>query len=206
MKKFALLKSSLAKDNDESKIYTTETPEYRIGIALVLAMFFSYYTLDHLNLNIPEWGDFLMAAGMVFGYGFAFTSLFLSRHAGKVNISHQRISIQPKKNPEKYPDSPIYIDENSEIRIYLMKSIKFGYHRTLLHMQVANDGDESNFGMLLKNKEKHEQYFELLEGWYRAGYDVHEFDQLGSRIFKLNEGTNYADVQRIKKEYGIEWQ
>lgn len=206
MNEFELLKSGLTKDKSTGNIFFTETPEFRIGMAMVVAILLSRYSLDYLNLTIPEWGDFLLGAGMVLVYGFAFTFLFLSRNAGKVIISPDQISIKPKKHREKYPSSPITIDSKSEIRIYLMKSINFGFKRTLLHVQVTNDGSELNFGMLLKNRKKHLQYFEVLEGWYRDGYSVHEFDQLGGRIFKINQGKNYADVQKIKQEYGIEWE
>lgn len=205
MNEFDLLKSSLKKNETTGKPSFTETIEFRIGMGLVCAILLSIYTLDYLNFNIPEWGDFLMGMGMVLGYGFAFSALFLSRNAGKVVISPKQISVNPKKNPEKYPSSPIHVNEESEIRIYLIKSITFGIQRTLLHFQVTPDGNESNFGILLKNKKKHKQYSEVLESWYRAGFNVHEFDQLGSRIFKLNQGKNYAEVQKIKHEYGIEW-
>lgn len=206
MSEFVLLNSSLAKDHSNGKIFSTETPEFITGTVIAVAILLSYYAIDFLNFNIPEWGDSLLSVGMLLGYGFAIISLFLSRNAGNVNISPQRITIDPKKNPEKYPDSPIYIDEHSEIRIFLMKSIQFGIKRTLLHFQVTNDENESNFAILLKSKKKHQQYFELLESWYTTGYDVKEFDQLGQRIFKINQGNDYADVQKIKKEYGIEWQ
>lgn len=206
MNEFDLLKSNLKKNETTGVPSFTETVEFRIGMGVVIAILLSIYTLDYLNLNIPEWGEFLMGMGMVLGYGFAFIALFLSRNAGKVAISPQKISIEPKKHPDKYPSSPIYIDQDSEIRIYMLKSINFGIQRTLLHFQITNEGNESNFGILLKNKKKHEQYSEALESWYRGGYDVHEFDQLGSRIFKLNQGKNYAEVQKIKQEYGIEWQ
>lgn len=206
MNEFDLLKPIFRKNRTIGQPSFTETVEFRIGMGVVFALMFSIYTLDYLDLSIPEWGEFLMGMGMVLGYGFAFSALFLSRNAGKVTISPQKISIKPKKHSEKYPSSPIDIDENSEIRIYLMKSITFGIQRTLLHFQVTNDGNESNFGILLKNKTKHEQYSEVLESWYRAGHDVHEFDQLGGRVFKLNQGKNYAEVQKIKQEYGLEWQ
>jgi hypothetical protein len=50
-----------------------------------------------------------------------------------------------------------------------------------------------------------EQYLEVLESWYRRGYSLEEYDVSGSRIFKLDRGKNYADVQKIKKEYDINW-
>lgn len=202
MNEFDLLKPAY---RNSYKPYYPEAIEYRVGMGVAIAVLLSIYTLDYLDLNLPSWGEFLMGVIMIVGYGFAFISLFLSRHAGKVIISPHRIALKPKKNPEKYPSSPIYVNEETEINIYLMKSIQFGIQRTLLHLQVINGNKESDFGMLLKNKQKHQQYYDVLVSWYKAGFNVNEFDQLGSRIFKLNEGKNYEDVQRIKREYGLEW-
>ena len=206
MNEFDLLKQSVVRDKDNQWPVLAESIEFRIGMGAVAAGMFSYFTLDLLNLDLPDWGDFVMALSITIGYGYAFISLLLSRNAGKVNVSTQRISIQPKRDAENYPTSPIYIDKDSEIRIYLMKSIRFGLHRTLLHLQVTNGEEQSDFGIVLKNKKEHQQYLAVLESWYRAGFNVHEFDQLGGRVFKLNQGKNYAEVQKIKQEYGIDWQ
>lgn len=205
MNEFDLLKPSFEKDDPSHKPYFTESIEYHIGMGVAIAVLLSIYTIDYLDLNLPSWGELLLGFAMIMGYGFAFISLFLSRNSGKVILFQQRIALKPNKHPEKYPSSPIYIDDHSEINIYLMKSLKFGMQRTLLHFQVINNKHESEFGILLKNKEKHQQYYDVLESWYRAGINLHEFDQLGSRVFKLNQGKNYAEVQKIKREYGIEW-
>ncbi|MFP8488990.1 hypothetical protein ACKGJO_07790 [Gracilimonas sp. Q87] len=205
MNQFDLLKPSFRKNEPSHKPYYPEAIEYRVGISVTIAVLLSIYTLDYFDLNLPSWGELLLGFIMIVGYGFAFISLFLSRNAGKVIISPHRIALKPKKNPEKYPSSPIYVNEETEINIYLMKSIQFGMQRTLLHFQVINGNRVSDFGMLLKNKQKHQQYYDVLESWYKAGFNINEFDQLGSRVFKLNEGKNYEDVQKIKQEYGLEW-
>lgn len=203
---FNLLKPSFAKkDEPFHKPYFTETIEYRVGMGVAMAVLLSIYTLDYLDLNIPSWSEFSMGILMILGYGYAFIALFLSRNAGKVVMFQQRIAIKPIKHPEKYPSSPIYLDEDTEVNIYLMKSIQFGLNRTLLHFQIVKSNTVSDFGVLLKNKQKHQQYYDVLDSWYRAGYKIKEYDQLGSRVFKLNQGKNYEDVQRIKREYGLEW-
>ncbi len=78
----------------------------------------------------------------------------------------------------------------------------------MLYIEIDNRSQEApiGFSFVLRNKKEHQQYIELLDSWYKAGYQVHETDQLGNRIFKLKRGINYADVQNIKQKYGIKWQ
>lgn len=59
--------------------------------------------------------------------------------------------------------------------------------------------------MMIRSKEQKKQYIQTLDSWYRNGYAVKEFNEIGSRVFKLTQGFNYADIQKIKNEYGIEW-
>ena len=70
---------------------------------------------------------------------------------------------------------------------------------------IDKDGEEKTFGVVIKNRKQEEQYLEVLDSWYKAGYPVKEITGSGFRIFKLNQGKNYEDVQRIKRKYGIEW-
>ncbi|MFP8488989.1 hypothetical protein ACKGJO_07785 [Gracilimonas sp. Q87] len=70
---------------------------------------------------------------------------------------------------------------------------------------VKQENDEASFGLTIKNRGEEKRYLKVLERWYKSECPVKEY-HLGQRVFKLNEGRNYADIQRIKQEYGIEWQ
>ncbi|MAO65167.1 MAG: hypothetical protein CL666_09225 [Balneola sp.] len=205
MTEFDLLKIGSKKDPLTGKVSFTESIQFKISMGIAVAAILSIFTLDFLDFDVPDWASFLISMGIVFGYTFAFIALLFSQNEGAVKIGTDKIILSPKRNPDKFPESPIHIDHDSQIGISVIQGARFPISRTLLHIEITNDDETSEFGLLLKNKKKHQQYFEVLESWYRSGYDIHEFDQLGSRVFKLNQGKNYADVQKIKQEYGIEW-
>lgn len=204
MAEFDLLNINLKKDSLTGKASFTESIHFKISMAVVCSSIITIFVLDNLDYSLPEWTDFIFGAGMVIGYTYAFIALFFSRNAGKVILSEHEIQIHPKKEPGKYPPSPIQLDEHSEIKISTIQSFRFLLIRTLLHVEISKDGSEQEFGMIIKGKNKQTQYLEVLESWYRADRQVKEFDQIGNRIFKLKE-ENYAEVQKIKKEYGIDW-
>ncbi|MDR9415450.1 MAG: hypothetical protein RI564_04140 [Gracilimonas sp.] len=207
MSKFDLLKIGSKKDPITGKVSFTESIQFKISMGVVVTAFMSIYTLDILDFDIPGWLDFFMAMGIVIGYFFAFTALFFSRNAGTVRIKENVIKIDPKnRNKGDYPDSPIIIDKNTSIHINIIQSTTFILSRTLLHIEIEDGDSTKELGIILRNKKKHQQYLDVLESWYRNGYKIKEFDQLGNRTFKLNKGKNYAEVQKIKQEYGIEWQ
>lgn len=205
MNEFDLLKIGSKKDSITGKISFTESIQFKISMGLALAAILSIYTLDLLDFDVPEWVNFFISMGTVIGYTFAFIALFFSRNAGKVQFESDKIVIDPKKNSAQFPESPICIDHESKIKISVIQSSRFPINRTLLHFELNNTEETSSFGFVLGNRKKHEQYFDVLDSWYRAGFKVKEYDQLGSRVFKLNQGKNYNDVQKIKQEYGIEW-
>jgi hypothetical protein len=206
MTEFDLIKISSKKDPLTGRVSFTESIQFKISIGIAVAAILSLFTLDFFNFNVPEWANFFISMGTVLGYSFAFIALLFSRNAGTVEMGQDKIYITPKRNEGAFPDSPIHLSEDSNIRISVIQSARFPINRTLLHIEILDDKDPLDFGMVLRNKKKHQQYFEVLESWYRTGYEIKEFDQLGSRVFKLNQGKNYADVQKIKQEYGIEWQ
>lgn len=206
MTEFDLLKIGSKPDPLTGKVSFTESIQFKVSMGIAIAAVLSIFTLDMMNFDVPEWLNFFISMGTVIGYTFAFMALLFSHNAGKVYLSSNKIVIDPKKDTEEFPDSPIQINPESQIKISVIQSARFPINRTLLHFQIVKGNTESDFGMLLKNKQKHQQYYDVLDSWYRAGFKIKEFDQLGSRVFKLNQGKNYEDVQRIKREYGLEWQ
>ncbi len=205
MTEFDLSNIDSKKDSLTGKVTFTESIQFKISMSVVCSAVITIFILDNLNYSLPEWTDFFFGAGMIIGYSFAFLALFFSHNAGKAGLSQDQISIHPKKSPEKFPDSPITLNASSKISINIIQSFRFGLIRTLLHLAVSNDDSESEFGIILKGRNEERQYLEVLESWYRAGYSVKEYNQIGTRVFKINQGTNYAEVQKIKQEYDVDW-
>lgn len=202
---FDLLKIHSKKDSLSGKVTLTETPHFQIPMAIIVSMILSIFVLYWMNYDIPGWAEMLMSSGLVIAYTIGFIALFFSINAGKINLSDTKISVYPKKNSDEYPAHPIKLNEDSVIRINIIQSYRFILSRSLLHMEITNGDSTHEFGMILKSRKKHERFKEILDNWYRSGFTVKENDQLGNRIFKLSHGINYAEVQKIKNEYGIEW-
>lgn len=202
---FDLLKIYSKKDSLTGKVSVTETPQFQIPMAIIFSMILSMFLLYWMNYDIPDWAEMLMSSGMVIAYTIGFIALFFSFNSGKIDLSGNKVSIHPKKNSDEYPGHPITLNENSVIRINIIQSFRFILSRSLLYMEITNGDSTYEFGMILKNRKKHEKFKEILESWYRGGFAVKENDQLGNRIFKLSHGINYAEIQKIKNEYGIEW-
>lgn len=204
---FGLLKldTSKSKDSLTGRVSIYETPQFRIPAAVIFATILAILTLDILNFDVPNWLEFTYSFSFVLAYSVTLLIVFVSKDAGTVTISSDSIQIDPKKNSDKYPEKPVPINKDSVIRVSIIQAWRFISSRTLLHVNVTNGDTTSEFGMILKNKKKIEQYKDLLDSWYRAGYDLKESDQIGQRIFKLNLNTKYADVQKIKEEYSLDW-
>ncbi|WP_421775188.1 hypothetical protein [Gracilimonas sp.] len=202
---FNLTHLSVSKDPLTDRTTFTETLEFRLWMAVAASCMISIYLFDLLGLELAGWQQMLLAAGMVVGYGFAFMGVLFRSSAGKAVFSEDEIRLQPTKKKDKYPDSPIPVTKNSEIKIYVVQKLNWFTPKAILQFSISNDDQENEFTIKLGNKKTKEQYLELLEGWYRGGYSLEEYDISGSRIFKLDRGKSYADIQKIKSEYGISW-
>ncbi|MGN8225979.1 hypothetical protein [Gracilimonas sp. BCB1] len=202
---FNLTHISANKDPLTDRITFTETLEFRLWMTVAASCMISVYIFDMLDVDLAGWQQMLLAAGMVIGYGFAFMGILFRRSAGKAVISENEIKLHPTKKKDKYPDEPISVTESSEIKVYVVQKLNWFTPKAILQFTVTNNSQENEFTIKLGNKKTKEQYLELLEGWYRGGYSVEEYDISGSRIFKLDRGKSYADIQEIKSEYGISW-
>ena len=161
--------------------------------------------LSQADFNVPEWLEFFMSIVVVLGYFFAFTALFFSPNAGSVTLGLDKFILNPKKKVKRYSASTLPINDDTSIHIDTIQTTRFIISRTILHVEIMNGEETEDFGLFLRNKKKYQQYLDVLESWYTHGYKIKEYDQLGNRTFKLNRGKNYADLQKIKQEYGIEW-
>ncbi|SMO45746.1 hypothetical protein [Gracilimonas mengyeensis] len=206
MAEFSLVDVQNKEDPLTGKVTFTESKSFRVIMGITAVLIISFFVLDFFELGLPEWTELLSLIALIVGYILAFFAYFFSRNAGIVTFKENQIEITPKRNPDQFPGSPIHLHQQTKIRINTMQSFQWFSSRVLLFVLITHpDGSEDRFGFMIKNKQKKQQYLEVLESWYRAGYKVEEHDQFGNRVFKINQGKSYEDVQKIKKEYGLDW-
>jgi|GEM_PF-2171629 hypothetical protein len=187
------------------RVTFTESIEFRVWTAVAGLSYLSISLFNLLDIEMADWQVMLLAATMVIAYGFACMGVLFRRSSGKAELSENEVQLFPTKKKEQFPDSPIKVNSDSEIQIYVIQKLNWFNPKVILQISVSNEGEPATFTIKLGSKKSKEQYLEVLESWYRRGYSLEEFDVSGSRIFKLDRGRNYADVQEIKKEYGINW-
>lgn len=202
---FNLTHLSASKDPLTDRITFTETIEFRLWMAVAILSYLSFHLFSLLDIELAGWQYMLLGVATVLFYGLAFMSVLFRSSAGKAVVTGDEIRLHPKKKKEAYPDSPIEITKDTDIKIYVVQKLNWFTPKAILHFSVSNDSHENEFTIKIGNKKTKEQYLELLEGWYRGGYSLKEYDISGSRIFKLDRGKSYADIQKIKSEYGISW-
>jgi hypothetical protein len=202
---FNLTHLSASKDPLTDRITFAETIEFRLWMLVAASCLVSFHIVNIMDIELTGWQGALLISGMVIGYSFAFLGILFRRSAGKVELSENEIHLHPTKKKEEFPESPLRITEDSDIEIYLVQKLNWFTPKMILQLIISNEGDPKKITIKLGSKKSKEQYLEVLESWYRRGYSLQEFDVSGTRIFKLDRGKNYADVQKIKKEYGISW-
>jgi hypothetical protein len=203
--KFNLTHLVSSTDPLTDRVTFTESIEFRLWIAVGVLSYLSFSVLDLLDIELANWQAMLLAATAVIGYGFAFMGVLFRKSAGKAEFSENEIRLSPTKKKEQFPNSPIKITDDSEIKVYLIQKLNWFNPKLMLQISISNGDETENFSIKIGSKKSKEQYLEVLESWYRRGYSLEEYDVSGSRIFKLDRGKNYADVQKIKKEYDINW-
>lgn len=204
MAKLTLSNLEGEKDSLTGNLTFTQSKEFRYGMAIYGIFYCSSMLADDFGqdwFTIPGFIIALVAlVAAYFPYSFA-------KKAGTADLKKEQIEIDldEKANFEHMPDSPVKLDELNEININIVSSFRWWSSYIILQFIINKDGEEKTFGVVIKNRKQEAQYLEVLESWYRAGYPVKEITGSGFRVFKLNQGQNYAEVQKIKKEYGIEW-
>jgi hypothetical protein len=204
MPKFTLSNLEGQKDSLTGNLTFTQSKEYRYGMVIYGIFYCTSMLADDFGqdwFTIPGFIIALVAlVAAYFPYSFA-------KKAGTAHLKKEEIEIDldEQANFEHMPDSPVKLDELNEININIVSSFRWWSSYIILQFIINKDGEEKTFGVVIKNRKQEAQYLEVLESWYRAGYPVKEITGSGFRVFKLNQGQNYAEVQKIKKEYGIEW-
>lgn len=205
MATFTLSNLEGQKDSLTGNLTFTQSKEYRYGM-VIYGIFYCTSMLagdfGHEWFTVP---GFIIA---IFAMGIAYFPYSFAKKAGTANLDNNKIDIDLDKNANfKFlPESPVKLNELSEITINIVSSFRWWSSYIILQFIIEKNGEKHTFGVVIKNRKQEKQYLEVLESWYRAGYPVKEITGTGFRVFKLNQGKNYAEVQKIKQEYGIEWQ
>ena len=194
-----------SKDPLTDRVTFTESIEFKLWTTVAILSYLSFHLFTLLDIELADWQVMLLAATMVIGYGFAFMGVLFRKSASKAELTENEIQLFPTKKEEQFPDSPIEVNTDSEIKVYVIQKLNWFSPKLILQVSISNGEEPETFTIKLGSKKSKEQYLEVLESWYRRGYSLEEYDVSGSRIFKLDRGKNYADVQEIKKEYGINW-
>lgn len=202
MNEFTLSKIQGTKDSFTGRLTFAQTREFKIGMVAYFIFYLGATFADDLGQDWFVVPGFILA---FIAFFMAYIPLSYSRNSGKVVLTKDEIELHPKKLDYDFPDSPIKLTNISELEINIVQSIRWWSSYVIMQFVVKQDETESSFGLTIKNRSQEKQYLEVLESWYRAGYPIKEYDIQGSRIFKLNQGKNYAEVQKIKREYQIEW-
>ncbi|MEX0856891.1 MAG: hypothetical protein WD016_01995 [Balneolaceae bacterium] len=197
--KFTLSKIQGSRDSFTGRLTFAQTKEFQIGIAT----YFIFYMGANLADDFGQ--DWFVVPGFILAFIAAYIPLSYSRNSGKIILTKDEIELQPKKEDFDFPDSPIKLASVSELEINIVQSFRWWSSYVIMQFVVKQGETESSFGMTIKNRKQEKQYLEVLESWYRAGHPVKEYDIQGSRIFKIEQGKSYADIQKIKSEYGITW-
>jgi len=203
MTELTLSKIKGTEDNFTGRLTFAQTWEFKIGM-------FIYFTFYLGATFADDFGyDWFVVPGFIIAFiafGLSYIPMSFSKNAGNVTLHEKKIGINPKKDDNYFPDSPINMESITELEINVIQSIRWWSSYVIMQFVVKKDDEDKSFGVTIKNRNQEKQYLAVLDSWYRAGYPVKEMNATGTRVFKLNEGKNYADIQRIKKEYGLDWQ
>lgn len=202
MAEFTLSKLEGAKNDWRGSFNFTQTIEYKIGMGI----FLSFYLISSFSPNFG-FSRFVLPGFFIALLGFAIAGIpyTISKSAGKVLLGKISIHITPKKHEKAFPDSPINLEHLSEIEINTVSSFRWFSSYLVLQCVIRENGSESFFGIVIKNREQEKQYLEVLESWYRTGYPIKEYNVQGVRVFKIDQGKSYEDIQKIKTNYKLDW-
>lgn len=192
------------KDSLTGKLTFTQSKEYRYGMVIYGLFYCTSMLADDVG---QEW---FTIPGFIIALAAMITAYFPYSFAKKTGVAHLKedeieINLDGNVYYEHIPESPVKLDELNEITINIVSSFRWWSSYIILQFIIDEDGEEKTFGIVIKNRKQEAQYLEVLDSWYKAGYPVKEITGSGFRVFKLNQGQNYAEVQKIKKEYDIEW-
>ncbi|MEX2477903.1 MAG: hypothetical protein WD357_05670 [Gracilimonas sp.] len=204
MAKFTISNLEGKRDSLTGNLTFTQSKEYRYG----MVVYGIFYCASMLASDFGQ--DWFTIPGFIIALVAMIAAYFpysFAKKAGTAHLKKDEIEIELDRNAnyEHIPESPLKLDELNDITINIVSSFRWWSSYIILQFIIDQNGEEKTFGIVIKNRKQEEQYLEVLESWYRAGYPIKEITGTGFRVFKLNQGQNYAEVQKIKQEYGINW-
>ncbi len=186
-----------------SRLTFTASREYKIGW-VCYGLFYLLATFsDDLGFGWFEGPGLIIAIASLL---ITIVPYSMTKNFGAVIFERNGFRLKPKKSVDELPDSPVKLTEMTEIQFHYVYSLRLvsAYHIIQCVLKDKND-EFSNFGFVIKNKSQEKQYLEYLDSWYRQGLNINESNSVGQKTFKINQGKNYEEIQKIKQEYGISW-
>lgn len=186
-----------------SRLNFTASREYKIGWVCYVVFYLLAITSDDFGFGWFEIPGFIIAVASLLITVFPYS---MARNFGLVTFTENGFTLAPKKQAENLPSSPVKLSGMKEIQFHYVYSLRIVSAFHIIQCVLENEeGEFSNFGFVIKNREQEKQYLEYLDSWYRQGLTIKESTAQGQRVFKLNKGKNYEEVQQIKQEYDISW-
>lgn len=197
---FPLVHIHGGRDSLSRRLSFAQTKEAKFGAVLFVFFYLLAFLADLFVLDINTIPLMLVSI-----FGLILTFMPFSKYQGKAILTQDSVIVKPASAYSPFPSGDMKLNEIEYLDIFTIKKLRFISSFLILQFIIKYKENEYSFGIQINSRREEEQYLEQLDSWYRNGYPVREFDELGGRIFKITKGKNYADVQRIKKEYEIEW-
>lgn len=199
---FTLASIKDQRDSLTGRLTFTQSTEYKAGAVIYAVAYLISLIAGKFNMDGIQVAAFVIAIiALILGFMMPFS---VAKKAGIAELGKNLIKTKPDTTGSEITQLELTPARLCKINIQTVYSFGFWSSYYVLFLELEWDDLKEAFGITLKNNKEKEQYLEVLDSWYRAGYPVKEYNQQG-RLFKLNGSHNYEDVQQIKKEYGIEW-
>jgi hypothetical protein len=183
----------------------TETTEFKIFMIIYsVCMIIFYITIMMDSDRLIPLKITLLSVGVI-SFILARNPFYSAKKVGSAVLTENEIHLHPQKDDKQFPVSPISLEQITKVVISTVSSIHWWSSFYLLHVEIFDHDNSSAFGITIKNRKQEKQYLAVLDSWYRNGFPIVEYGIKGYRVFKLEQGTSYADIQKIKKENGINW-
>lgn len=198
---FTLANIKDQRDSLTGRLTFTQSVEYKAGAIIYAVAYLISVIAGEFDMNGIQGAALIISILALF---LGFMPLSMAKKAGTAELGSNLIKTKPESPDSEITQLDVSPDGLSKINIQTVYSFGFWSSYYVLFVELEWDDRNEAFGITLKNNKEKEQYLEVLDSWYRAGYPVKEYNPQG-RLFKLKGSLNYEDVQKIKKEYGMEW-
>jgi len=184
----------------------TLSKEYRVGMIIFFIALSIIYASNIFEYQINDFLMGFLVALIAFGLIFALLPFSIAKRFGTVTFSKNSIELHHKPKSSNHAlKETLHLDQADEIRLQIINGLELFSSFYVIQAEIKNADQTAEFGFVLKSGKEKETYLSILDQWYFRQYPVKEYAIDKSRIFKLQRGLKYKDIQKIKAEYGIEW-